>query len=62
MIIDRLPPFVQRFFSPMASKVSKPQFAHLAHLWSLVLAMAVSRRAAKLVHPSAAAAPAAARS
>ena len=50
MIIDRLPPCVQRFFSPMASEVSRPRSAHL---WSLVLAMAVSLRAAKLVHLSA---------
>ena len=52
MIIERLPSFVQRFFSPMRAGLSKPQFPHL---WSLVLAAAVSLRAAKLVHLSAAA-------
>ncbi len=51
MIIDRLPPFVQRFFSPMEATLSRPQFAHL---WSLVLAVVVNLRAAKLVHLSAA--------
>jgi hypothetical protein len=52
VIIERLPSFVQRFFSPMRAGLSKPQFPHL---WSLVLAAAVSLRAAKLVHLSAAA-------
>jgi hypothetical protein len=42
VIIERLPSFLQRFFSPMRSRLSKPQFAHL---WSLVLA-ACERRAA----------------
>ena len=51
MIIERLPSFVQRFFSPMRPRLSKPQFAHL---WSLVLAVVVNLRAAKLVHLSAA--------
>jgi SRSO17 transposase len=51
VIIERLPSFVQRFFSPMRPRLSKPQFAHL---WSLVLAVAVNLRAAKLVHLSAA--------
>lgn len=50
MIIDRLPPFVQRFFSPMDAVLSRPQFAHL---WGIVLAVVVSLRAAKLVHLSA---------
>ncbi len=50
MIIDRLPPFVQRFFSPMQAMLHKPQFPHL---WGLVLSMVVSLRAAKLVHLSA---------
>ena len=53
MIIDRLPPCVQRFFAPARAMLSKPQYPHL---WSLVLAVAVSLRAAKLVHLSAAAA------
>jgi SRSO17 transposase len=52
VIIERLPSFVQRFFSPMRAGLSKPQFPHL---WSLVLAAAVSLRAAKLLHLSAAA-------
>jgi SRSO17 transposase len=51
VIIERLPSFVQRFFSPMRPRLSKPQFAHL---WSLVLAVVVNLRAAKLVHLSAA--------
>jgi hypothetical protein len=51
VIIDRLPPFLQQFFSPMRAQLSKPQFPHL---WSLVLAAAVSLRAAKLLHLSAA--------
>ncbi len=50
MIIDRLPPFVQRFFSPMRATLHKPQFSHL---WGLVLSVVVSLRAAKLVHLSA---------
>jgi len=51
VIIERLPSFVQCFFSPMRSRLSKPQFAHL---WSLVLAVVVNLRASKLVHLSAA--------
>src|SRR6266576_3543644 len=50
VIIDRLPPFVQRFFSPMRAMLHKPQFPHL---WGLVLSVVVSLRAAKLVHLSA---------
>lgn len=50
VIIDRLPSFAQGFFRRFAGEVSKPQFAHL---WSLVLAMVVNLRAAKLVHLSA---------
>lgn len=50
MIIDRLPPFVQRFFSPMRATLHKPQFSHL---WGLVLSVVVSLRSAKLVHLSA---------
>jgi len=52
VIIERLPSFLQRYFSPMRLRLSKPRFAHL---WSLVLAVAVDLRAAKLVHLSAAA-------
>jgi hypothetical protein len=51
VIIERLPSFLQRFFSPMRPRLSGPQFAHL---WSLVLAVVVNLRAAKLVHLSAA--------
>jgi len=51
VIISRLPSFVQRFFSPAQAVLSKPQFPHL---WGLVLSVAVSLRAAKLVHLSAA--------
>lgn len=50
MIINRLPSFLQRFFSPIRAKVSKPQFSHL---WSLVLAVVVNLRASRLVHLSA---------
>src|SRR2546423_4205464 len=50
VIIDRLPPSLQRFFSAMRGRLSKPQSAHL---WGLVLAVAVNLRQAKLVHPSA---------
>ncbi len=50
MIIDCLPSFVQRFFSPMRATLHKPQFSHL---WGLVLSVVVSLRAAKLVHLSA---------
>ena len=51
VMIDRLPPFVQRFFCPMRAMLHKPQFPHL---WGMVLSVAVSLRAAKLVHLSAA--------
>jgi len=50
VIIDCLPSFVQRFFSPMRATLYKPQFSHL---WGLVLSVVVSLRAAKLVHLSA---------
>jgi SRSO17 transposase len=52
VIIDRLPPFVQRFFSPMEAALSRPQFRHL---WSVVLGAVVTLRAAKVTHLSAAA-------
>jgi hypothetical protein len=52
VIIDRLPAFLQGFFRPMKGRLSKPQFAHV---WSLVLALAVDVRAAKLVHLASAA-------
>jgi SRSO17 transposase len=50
VIIDRLPPFTQRFFRSFQPELSKPQFTHL---WSLVLGIVVNLRAAKLVHLSA---------
>jgi hypothetical protein len=50
VIISHLPSFLQRFFVPMRAKVSKPQFAHL---WSMVLAMVITFRDAKLLHLSA---------
>jgi SRSO17 transposase len=50
VIIDHLPSFVQRFFSSMAARVSRPQFSHL---WSMVLAVVINLRAAKLLHLSA---------
>jgi len=51
VILTRLPSFVQPFFSPARPLLSRRQFAHL---WSLVLAVVVNLRAAKLVHLSAA--------
>ena len=51
VILTHLPSFVQPFFSPARPLLSKRQFAHL---WGLVLAVAVNLRAAKLVHLSAA--------
>ena len=51
MIIDHLPSFLQGFFRPFKSTLSKPQFRHL---WSLVLALSFDLRAAKLLHLSAA--------
>src|SRR2546425_3054429 len=50
VIIDRLPPSLQRFFSAVRGGLSKPQSGHL---WGLVLAVAVNLRQAKLVHLSA---------
>jgi SRSO17 transposase len=50
VIADRVPSFVQRFFSPVRAGLSKPQFPHL---WGLVLSAVVSLRAAKLTHLSA---------
>lgn len=47
MSIDRCPSFLQGFFRPFRQVLSKPQFAHL---WSLVLAMAINLKAAKLLH------------
>ena len=47
MIISRLPSSLQGFFRPSRSGLSGDQFRHL---WSLVLALAVNLRAAKLLH------------
>lgn len=49
VIIIRLPSFLQGFFHPFRSSFSDAQFRHL---WSLVLALAVNLRAAKLLHLS----------
>src|SRR5256885_691039 len=49
VIINHLPSFLQRFFTPMRAAVSRPQFSHL---WSLVLAVVVNLRDAKLLHLS----------
>ena len=49
VIIDRLPACVKGFFSPLRCRVSKPQYAHL---WTLVLALLINLRSAKLVHLS----------
>jgi SRSO17 transposase len=52
VIIDRLPSFLQGFFRPFRGELSKPQYRHL---WSLVLALVVDLRAAKLSHLASAA-------
>lgn len=49
MIIDHLPSCVKGFFSPLRSRLSKPQYAHV---WTLVLALLINLRSAKLVHLS----------
>lgn len=49
VIISRLPSSLQCFFRPLRCKLSCDQFRHL---WSLVLALAVNLRAAKLLHLS----------
>lgn len=53
--IDRLPPFVQRFFVPMQARVSKPQYRHL---WPVVPGAAVTLQAAEALHLSSAGPPA----
>lgn len=50
MIICRLPSFLQPFFSPARRSLSKPRFKHL---WTLVVAVVINLRSAKLVHLSA---------
>ena len=47
MIIDAAPRFVQAFFRPVRSRLTKPQFHHL---WALVLGMLLNLRRSKLVH------------
>ncbi len=47
MIIDSPPRFVQAFFRPVRSGLSKPQFHHL---WTLVLGILLNVRRAKLTH------------
>ncbi|WP_428940609.1 hypothetical protein [Fontivita pretiosa] len=47
MIIDYLPSFLKRFFQPLRCKLTKPQYSHL---WTLVLALVLNLRSAKLVH------------
>ena len=49
VIIDHLPSCVKGFFSPLRCRLSKPQYAHL---WTLVLALLINLRSAKLVHLS----------
>ena len=50
VIIHHLPSFLQPFFRPIQSNLSAAQFPHL---WSLVLALAINLKAAKLLHLSA---------
>ena len=52
MIIDRLPSFVQRFFSLRKPRLSKSQYRHLR---SVVPGIAVTLRAENVIHLSAAA-------
>ncbi len=47
MIIDAPPAFMQAFFRPIRSSLSKPQFRHL---WVLVLGLLLNVRRSKLVH------------
>ena len=47
MIIDAPPRFVQAFFRPVLSGLTRPQFHHL---WVLVLGMLLSLRRSKLIH------------
>ena len=47
MIIDAPPRFVQAFFRPVRSRLTKPQFRHL---WTLVLGILLNPRRAKLIH------------
>jgi hypothetical protein len=47
MIILHQPCFLQAFFRPFRSGLSKPQFHHL---WALLLALIVSTRRSKLIH------------
>jgi hypothetical protein len=47
VIIDAQPRFLHRFFRLLRSGLSKPQFSHL---WTLILALVVNLRRAKLAH------------
>lgn len=47
MFIDSPPRFVRAFFRPVRSGLSRPQFQHL---WTLVLAILLNGRRAKLTH------------
>jgi SRSO17 transposase len=49
VIIDHLPSCVKGFFSPLRSRLSVPQYAHL---WTLTLALLINLRSAKLIHLS----------
>jgi hypothetical protein len=47
VIIDKMPRGVQAFFEPMRDRLTRPRFAHL---WAMVLAIAVTARSSKLLH------------
>jgi hypothetical protein len=47
MNIHRLPSFLKPFFKSFCLELTRPQYAHL---WSLLLAMALNLRTSKLVH------------
>jgi SRSO17 transposase len=49
MNIQQLPAFLKPFFKSICLELTRPQYAHL---WSLVLAMALNLRTCKLVHLS----------
>ncbi len=47
MNIQQLPAFLKPFFKSICLELTRPQYAHL---WSLVLAIALNLRTCKLVH------------
>jgi SRSO17 transposase len=49
MNIRKLPTFLKPFFQSLCLELTRPQYAHL---WSLILAMALNLRTCKLVHLS----------